>query len=150
MNPSGSEAAPESARASVAPPVDLRRKRILIAKPGLDGHDVGAKVIALALRDAGADVIYTGLRRSADHIARVAVDEGVDAVGLSILSGSHLDLVAQTREALRSADADDVVLFVGGTIPASDHEPLRALGVAEVFTAEDRLDDVVRRVAERL
>lgn len=128
----------------------LRRKRILIAKPGLDGHDVGAKVVALALRDAGADVIYTGLRRSAEYIARVAVDEGVDAVGLSILSGSHLDLVAQTREALRSADADDVVVFVGGTIPADDHEPLKALGVADVFTAEDRLDDVVRRVAAQL
>lgn len=142
MSPSGSE--PPAAT------VDLRRKRILIAKPGLDGHDVGAKVIALALRDAGADVIYTGLRRSADYIARVAVDEGVDAVGLSILSGSHLDLVAQTREALRAADADDVVLFVGGTIPADDHEPLRALGVADVFTAEDRLDDVVRRVARHL
>lgn len=142
MSPSGSE--PPAAT------VDLRRKRILIAKPGLDGHDVGAKVIALALRDAGADVIYTGLRRSADYIARVALDEGVDAVGLSILSGSHLDLVAQTREALRAADADDVVLFVGGTIPADDHEPLRALGVADVFTAEDRLDDVVRRVARHL
>ena len=144
MSRSGSDAdSPPSA-------VDLRRKRILIAKPGLDGHDVGAKVIALALRDAGADVIYTGLRRSAEYIARVAIDEGVDAVGLSILSGSHLDLVSQTREALRAADAEDVVLFVGGTIPADDHEPLRALGVAEVFTAEDRLDDVVRRVAERL
>ena len=125
-------------------------KRILIAKPGLDGHDVGAKVIALALRDAGADVIYTGLRRSADYIARVAIDEGVDAIGLSILSGSHLDLVAQTREALRAAEADEVVLFVGGTIPADDHEPLRALGVADVFTAEDRLDDVVRRLARHL
>ncbi len=129
---------------------DLRRKRILIAKPGLDGHDVGAKVIALALRDAGADVIYTGLRRSPDYIVRVAVDEGVDAVGLSILSGSHLDLVAQTREALRAADVDDVVLFVGGTIPVDDHEPLKELGVADVFTSEDRIDDVVRRVAGHL
>ncbi|MDH3301940.1 MAG: cobalamin B12-binding domain-containing protein [Acidimicrobiia bacterium] len=145
MSPSGSEPRPPATAG-----VDLRRKRILIAKPGLDGHDVGAKVIALALRDAGADVIYTGLRRSADYIARVAVDEGVDAVGLSILSGSHVDLVAQTREALRAAEADDVVLFVGGTIPAQDHEPLRALGVADVFTAEDRLDDVVRRVARHL
>lgn len=142
MSPSGSETEHSTA--------DLRRKRILIAKPGLDGHDVGAKVIALALRDAGADVIYTGLRRSADYIARVAVDEGVDAVGLSILSGSHLDLVAQTREALRAAAADDVVLFVGGTIPTDDHEQLRSLGVADVFTAEDHLDDVVRRVAARL
>ena len=90
------------------------------------------------------------ITNSAVESARVAVDEGVDAVGLSILSGSHLDLVAQTREALRAADADDVLLFVGGTIPADDHEPLRALGVAAVFTAEDRLDEVVRRVAHHL
>ena len=128
----------------------LARKRILVAKPGLDGHDVGAKVIALALRDAGADVIYTGLRRSPDYIARVAVDEGVDAVGLSILSGSHLDLVADTRKALAEAGAGDVTIFVGGTIPVDDHERLRELGAAAVFTSEDPLDGVVARVADEL
>ena len=128
----------------------LTNKRILVAKPGLDGHDVGAKVIALALRDAGADVIYTGLRRSPDYIARVAVDEGVHAVGLSILSGSHLQLVADTRHALAERGADDVTMFVGGTIPLEDHERLIELGAAAVFTAEDHLDEVVARVAALL
>ncbi len=128
----------------------LARKRILVAKPGLDGHDVGAKVVALALRDAGADVIYTGLRRSPEYIARVAVDEGVDAVGLSILSGSHLQLMADTCTALADAGAGDVVVFVGGTIPADDHPALVELGAAAIFTAEDPLEDVVARVAAEL
>ena len=132
------------------PGSSLARKRILVAKPGLDGHDVGAKVIALALRDAGADVIYTGLRRSPDYIARVAVDEGVDAVGLSILSGSHIQLVADTRDALAEAGADDVILFVGGTIPAGDHARLLEMGAAAVFTSEDPLEEVVARVATEL
>ena len=129
---------------------DLRGKRILIAKPGLDGHDVGAKVIALALRDAGADVIYTGLRKSPGHIARVAVDEDVDAVGLSILSGSHLELVAETIEELALKGASDVVLLVGGTIPAEDREALRALGVKGVFTSDMQLTDVVAAVMDAL
>src|SRR6185312_13130482 len=98
----------------------LRGKRILIAKPGLDGHDVGAKVIALALRDAGAEVIYTGLRKTPDYIARIAVDEDVDAVGLSVLSGSHRALVEQTRANLEAIEAGDIPIFLGGTIPAED------------------------------
>src|SRR5258708_33299859 len=98
----------------------LKGKRILIAKPGLDGHDGGAKVIALALRDAGAEVIYTGLRKTPDYIARIAVDEDVDAVGLSVLSGSHRDLVQQTRESLEALQAGDIPIFLGGTIPAAD------------------------------
>ena len=129
---------------------DLRSKRILIAKPGLDGHDVGAKVIALAMRDAGADVIYTGLRRSPSYIARVAVDEDVDALGLSILSGSHVDLVAETIEQLKALGATDIPIFVGGTIPADDHDALRRLGVKGIFTSDMRLDDVVSAVAEAL
>ncbi len=129
---------------------DLCSKRILIAKPGLDGHDVGAKVIALALRDAGADVIYTGLRRSPSYIARVAVDEDVDALGLSILSGSHIDLVAETIEELKALGATDIPIFVGGTIPADDRDALRRLGVKDVFTSDMRLDDVVSAVAEAL
>ena len=128
----------------------LRGKRILIAKPGLDGHDVGAKVIALALRDAGADVIYTGLRKSADYIARVAVDEDVDAVGLSLLSGSHNELVAETIRALAVHDGSDIKLFVGGTIPAEDHPGLMAAGVRGIFTADMRLDDVVAALAREL
>jgi methylmalonyl-CoA mutase C-terminal domain/subunit len=128
----------------------LRGKRILIAKPGLDGHDIGAKVIALALRDAGAEVIYTGLRKTPGYIARVAVDEDVDAVGLSMLSGSHRELVAETLEELRAADAADIPVFVGGTIPAEDHAHLRELGVAGIFTSEMRLDDVVAELAKAL
>ena len=99
----------------------LRGKRILIAKPGLDGHDVGAKVIALALRDAGAEVIYTGLRKSPEYIARAAVEEDVDAVGLSLLSGVHREMAAEVLERLRDMEAGDIKVFVGGTIPAEDH-----------------------------
>ena len=128
----------------------LTGKRILIAKPGLDGHDIGAKVIALALRDAGAEVIYTGLRKTPEFIARVAVDEDVDAVGLSLLSGSHTALVAETMKALSEAMAGDIIVFVGGTIPAEDHESLRAAGVSGVFTADMHLDDVVDAIAWEL
>ncbi|WP_231711189.1 cobalamin-dependent protein [Xanthobacter dioxanivorans] len=95
----------------------LKGKRILVAKPGLDGHDVGAKVIALALRDAGAEVIYTGLRKSPGFIARVAVDEDVDAVGLSILSGSHKELVAESIAALAQEGASAIPVFVGAPFP---------------------------------
>ena len=126
--------------------MSLKGKRILIAKPGLDGHDVGAKIIALALRDAGADVIYTGLRRSPDYIARVAVDEDVDAVGLSILSGSHKELVEETVRCLADLDAGDIHVFVGGTIPLSDQAELRAAGARGIFTAEMAIDDVVAAV----
>ena len=128
----------------------LRGKRILIAKPGLDGHDVGAKIIALALRDAGADVIYTGLRKSPAYIARVAVDEDVDAVGLSILSGSHVELVKETFQQLAAMGANDIVVFVGGTIPDEDRAALQAIGVKEVFTSEMRLDDVIAAVVSAL
>lgn len=129
---------------------NLQGKRIVIAKPGLDGHDVGAKIISLTLRDAGAQVIYTGLRKTPDFIARVAVDEDADALGLSILSGSHNALVAATMESLKRLGAEDIVVFVGGTIPASDHEKLKSLGVAAIFTAEMRLEDVVSTISERL
>lgn len=133
--------------ASAAP---LRGKRILIAKPGLDGHDIGAKVIALTLRDAGAEVIYTGLRKRPADIARVAIDEGVDAVGLSILSGSHRELVAQVVDELRRLDAADIRVFVGGTIPADDHAALVALGVRGIYTSEQPLDAVVASLAREL
>ena len=128
----------------------LAGKRILVGKPGLDGHDIGAKIVALTLRDAGAEVIYTGLRRSPQQIAQVAVDEGVDAVGLSILSGSHKELVADVMEQLRALKAGDVKVFVGGTIPGPDQEHLRALGVSAVFTSDMPLDVVVDRVAQCL
>ncbi|UEM04622.1 cobalamin B12-binding domain-containing protein [Skermanella mucosa] len=130
--------------------MSLKGKRILIAKPGLDGHDVGAKVIALALRDAGADVIYTGLRKSPDYIARVAVEEDVDAVGLSLLSGSHNELVAETLRCLRDLDGGDIMIFVGGTIPAEDQPELLRIGVRGVFTADQKLEDVVAAIDREL
>lgn len=130
--------------------MSLKGKRILIAKPGLDGHDVGAKVIALALRDAGADVIYTGLRKSPDYIARVAVEEDVDAVGLSMLSGSHNELVAETLRCLRDLDGGDIKIFVGGTIPAEDQPELLRIGVRGVFTSDQKLEDVVAAIDREL
>lgn len=131
-------------------PANLRGKRILIAKPGLDGHDVGAKVIALALRDAGADVIYTGLRKSPEFIARVAVEEDVDALGLSILSGSHRELVEQVIERLRDLGSGDIPVFVGGTIPDADCALLQGIGVKGIYTSAMRLEDVVSSVAAAL
>ncbi len=123
--------------------------RALIAKPGLDGHDVGAKVVARALRDAGMEVIYTGLRRSPQAIARVAVDEDVDVVGLSILSGAHLPLCAGVKEALKAAGArDDLLWLVGGNIPARDHDALRALGVAGVFPTGADFGSIVQFIRE--
>jgi methylmalonyl-CoA mutase C-terminal domain/subunit len=134
----------------VTPDRPLAGKRILIGKPGLDGHDIGAKIIALTLRNAGAEVIYTGLRRSPEQIARVAVDEGVDALGLSILSGSHKELVNGVFECLRKLGAPDIKVFVGGTIPRDDQAELRALGVTEVYTADMQLSAVVAGLAKAL
>ena len=128
----------------------LRGKRILIAKPGLDGHDVGAKVIALALRDAGAEVIYTGLRKSPEFIARAAVEEDVDAVGLSLLSGVHREMAAEVLERLRAMEAGDIKVFVGGTIPAEDHQPLREQGVSAIFTADMKLADILAGIEKVL
>lgn len=128
----------------------LAGKRILVGKPGLDGHDIGAKIVALTLRDAGAEVIYTGLRRTPEQIAQVAIDEGVDAVGLSILSGSHKELVADVLAQLRALKAGSIKVFVGGTIPRADQALLREMGVAAVFTADMPLDDVVAELAHQL
>ena len=130
--------------------MSLEGKRILVGKPGLDGHDAGAKIIALTLRDAGAEVIYTGLRKTPDYIARVAVDEDVDAVGLSILSGSHKELVGLTREKLDELGAGDVPIFLGGTIPKQDYQDLEDRGVAAIFTAEMPLDQVVATIERSL
>jgi methylmalonyl-CoA mutase, C-terminal domain len=111
-----------------------RKIRVVIAKPGLDGHDRGAKIIARALRDAGMEVIYTGLHQTPEQIVETVLQEDADAVGLSILSGAHMTLVPKVIELLREQDAEDVVVTVGGTIPAQDIEELKELGVAEVFT----------------
>ena len=107
---------------------------MVIAKPGLDGHDRGAKVIARALRDAGMEVIYTGLHQTPEQIVETVVQEDADAIGISILSGAHMTLVPRILELLRSEGADDVLVIVGGTIPGADAEVLREQGVAAVFT----------------
>jgi len=107
--------------------------RVLIAKPGLDGHDRGAKVIARALRDAGFEVIYTGIRQTPEMIAQTALQEDVDAIGVSILSGAHLTLFPRIFDELRARGVDDVVVWAGGIIPDEDVAPLKALGVREVF-----------------
>ena len=111
-----------------------RKIRVVVAKPGLDGHDRGAKIIARALRDAGMEVIYTGLHQTPEQIVETVLQEDADAVGLSILSGAHMTLVPKVIELLRAQDAGDVVVTVGGTIPAQDIPELKELGVAEVFT----------------
>ena len=121
-----------------APPI-----RILVAKPGLDGHDRGAKVIARALRDAGFEVIYTGLRQTPEQIANAAVQEDVAVVALSILSGAHMTLVPRVIALLREQDAGDIMVLVGGTIPDADIPRLKAAGVAEVFGPGTDTRDVV-------
>jgi len=126
--------------------VEERRIRVLVAKPGLDGHDRGAKVIARAFRDAGMEVIYTGLRQTPDLIAETALQEDVDVVGLSILSGAHMTLVPRVLEALANVDLGDVLVLVGGIIPDKDAEALKALGVAGVFGPGTSMDEVVRFV----
>jgi len=108
--------------------------RVVIAKPGLDGHDRGAKIIARALRDAGMEVIYTGLHQTPEQIVETAIQEDADAVGISILSGAHMTLVPRILDGLRENEFDDVLVVVGGTIPADDADELRRQGVAEVFT----------------
>jgi methylmalonyl-CoA mutase C-terminal domain/subunit len=123
-----------------------RRYRVVIAKPGLDGHDRGAKVIARALRDAGFEVIYTGLHQTPEQIAETAIQEDADVVGLSILSGAHMTLVPRVMELLKAKQAEDVVVILGGTIPADDIGELKRLGVSEVFTPGASTQDIVEFV----
>ena len=120
--------------------------RIVLAKPGLDGHDRGVKVVAMALRDAGAEVIYLGLRQSASQIAVAARAEDADVIGISVLSGAHLALSRQVREAQRAAGVADIPLVVGGTIPPQDVTPLTELGAAAVFSVGTPIADVVTGV----
>ncbi len=122
--------------------------RVLMAKPGLDGHDVGAKLVCRALMDAGCEVIYTGLRQPPEAIARAAAQEAVDVVALSILSGAHLPLCEKVGAALRAHGVTDALWIVGGTIPPADHEALRALGVHGIFPTATPLDDIVKFVKE--
>jgi methylmalonyl-CoA mutase cobalamin-binding domain/chain len=120
-----------------------RKIRVVVAKPGLDGHDRGAKIIARALRDAGMEVIYTGLHQTPEQIAETVIQEDADAVGLSILSGAHMTLVPRVVELLAAQGVDDVLVTVGGTIPADDIPELEKLGVAGVFTPGSGTDDIV-------
>jgi len=126
-----------------------RKIRVVVAKPGLDGHDRGAKIIARALRDAGMEVIYTGLHQTPEQIAETVIQEDADAVGLSILSGAHMTLVPKVVELLQAQGVDDVLVTVGGTIPADDIPELKELGVAEVFTPGAGTDDIVEFIRER-
>jgi methylmalonyl-CoA mutase C-terminal domain/subunit len=120
-----------------------RKIRVVVAKPGLDGHDRGAKIIARALRDAGMEVIYTGLHQTPEQIVETVIQEDADAVGLSILSGAHMTLVPRIVELLRAQGIEDVVVTVGGTIPADDIPELKQLGVAEVFTPGAPTSDII-------
>jgi methylmalonyl-CoA mutase C-terminal domain/subunit len=128
----------------------LRRYRVVIAKPGLDGHDRGAKVIARHLRDAGFEVVYTGLFQTPAQVAEAALQEDADAVGLSLLSGAHMTLIPKVVDELRARALDDVLVFVGGIIPDADIAELRERGVAEVFTPGTPLETIVGRLVEAL
>ena len=126
-----------------------RRIRVVIAKVGLDGHDRGAKIIARSLRDAGMEVIYTGLHQTPEQIVETAIQEDADAIGISILSGAHMTLVPRIVDLLRARDAGDVLVVVGGTIPADDIVALKELGVAEVFTPGAPTSAIVEFVEAR-
>src|SRR5204862_4351867 len=124
-------------------PTMARKIRVVVAKPGLDGHDRGAKIIARALRDAGMEVIYTGLHQTPEQIVETAIQEDADAVGISILSGAHMTLVPRILELLRENGAEDVLVVLGGTIPGDDAEELKRAGVAAVFTPGAPTSEIV-------
>jgi methylmalonyl-CoA mutase C-terminal domain/subunit len=123
------------------------RLRVVVAKPGLDGHDRGAKIVARALRDAGVEVIYTGLHQTPEQIVEAAIQEDADGIGLSILSGAHMTLFARVLELLAQRDASDIIVFGGGIIPDADIPLLKQLGVAKVFTPGASTQDIVAWVA---
>ena len=124
-------------------PPPARKIRVVIAKPGLDGHDRGAKIIARALRDAGMEVIYTGLHQTPEQIVETVIQEDADAVGLSILSGAHMTLIPKIAELLQAQGVDDVLLVAGGTIPSDDIPELKRLGVSEIFTPGSPVQEIV-------
>jgi methylmalonyl-CoA mutase C-terminal domain/subunit len=124
------------------------RIRVLVAKPGLDGHDRGAKVVALALRDAGFEVIYTGLHQTVEQIVEAAIQEDVDVIGISVLSGAHLPISKKLMAKLRESKMDDVLVMVGGNIPERDFASLKELGVAAVFPSSSSFDDIAKFIRE--
>ena len=124
--------------------------RVLVAKPGLDGHDRGAKVVAQALRDAGVEVVYTGLKRTPDEIVHEAIEEDVDVIGLSVLSGAHALLARRVLEGLKAQGADDIKVVIGGIIPPRDVAELLSLGVRRVFPMGTALDEIVKTFKESL
>jgi methylmalonyl-CoA mutase C-terminal domain/subunit len=127
-----------------------KRIRVLVAKPGLDGHDRGAKVVALALRDAGFEVIYTGLHQTVEQIVEAAIQEDVDAIGLSILSGAHLPIAKKLMAQLHANKMEEALVLIGGNIPARDVEPLHTLGVAGVFPTGSSFDAIAAFIRERV
>ena len=127
-----------------------RRLRILVGKPGLDGHDRGAKIIARAFRDAGFEVIYTGLHQTPEQIVSAAIQEDVDCIGLSILSGAHNTLLPRVSALLKDKQAEDIIFFAGGVIPADDIPALKAAGVTEVFTPGSSTEDIVTWVRDNI
>ena len=129
---------------------DNRKIRVLIAKPGLDGHERGAQVVAYGLRDEGFEVVYTGLRQTPNEIAKAAVQEDVDVVGLSILSGAHLSLSKKVIKKLQEMGATDVIVIVGGIVPEQDIPKLKEIGVAEVFTAGTSIKTVAEKIRSYL
>src|SRR3954462_831021 len=126
------------------------KHRVIVAKPGLDGHDRGAKIVARALRDAGFEVIYTGLHQTPEQIVETAIQEDADAVGISILSGAHMTLVPKILAGLRETGAEDVLVVVGGTIPAEDSAELKSQGVAEIFTPGAPTAEIVDLLKEKV
>ncbi len=127
-----------------------RRIKVLLAKPGLDGHDQGAKVVVRALMDAGMEVIYTGLRQTPEAVARMALDEDVDVIALSSLAGSHLPFCAKLKPLLEANQLQDKLWLIGGNLPAQDHDALRALGFAGIFPTGSRLDAIVDYIREHV
>ncbi|MFP3871779.1 MAG: cobalamin B12-binding domain-containing protein [Candidatus Natronoplasma sp.] len=127
-----------------------RKIRVLIAKPGLDGHDRGAKVVARALRDSGMEVIYTGLHQTAEQIVEAAIQEDVDVIGLSLLSGAHMTLFPKVLELLEENDAEDIMVLGGGIIPEEDEEELKEMGISEVFGPGTQTDKIVDHIRENV
>ena len=127
-----------------------KKIRVLIAKPGLDGHDRGAKVVARALRDAGMEVIYTGLRQTPEQIVETAIQEDVDVIGLSILSGAHTHLFPKVMELLKENDIKDIIVMGGGVIPEEDIPVLKKIGIAEIFTPGTDTRDIVKFIKEKV